>query len=273
MPKRTQHQRRLEQHDVNSNDFIGLWALDPDSSDYGPLPAPQSAVYTILPSAGDHGLSLHAQWTDAEGQYAELGFLIAADGVGRPSPDGSGHTMAAFVEGDALVTEVRDGDLVVHRAARRLDGDTLWIEQELDGHTLRAAYQRARAKQVILYRRDLKMRKGKIAAQVAHASLKVFFDRDVGGPGELRVPIRGDMAWWCQRNFAKVVLSVADEETLLAAHQHAKDAGLPTALITDSGRTEFHGVPTHTTVAIGPAHTERIDVITGRTGLVETKLA
>ena len=32
-------------------------------------------------------------------------------------------------------------------------------------------------KQIIVVRKDLNMRKGKIASQCAHASMKVFFDR------------------------------------------------------------------------------------------------
>ncbi len=35
------------------------------------------------------------------------------------------------------------------------------------------------------------------------------------------------------------------------------------ALITDAGRTEFHGEPTNTTLAIGPDYSEKIDKITG----------
>lgn len=163
-------------------------------------------------------------------------------------------------------------------------------------------------KQVIIYRRDLKMRKGKIAAQVAHASMKVFFDQNIrfmspsGKPflfravwvedpdasgsadpnvsitvpcGEyLFVPLNEKMADWCfNGSFAKIVLSVESEEDLLRAHEEAKARGIPTSLITDQGRTEFHGVPTNTTVAIGPAAADAIDEITGPSGLVGTKLA
>ena len=48
-------------------------------------------------------------------------------------------------------------------------------------------------KQVILFRKDLKMRTGKVAAQVAHASMKVFFDRKVvfQGPEGQVLPISG----------------------------------------------------------------------------------
>ena len=34
-------------------------------------------------------------------------------------------------------------------------------------------------------------------------------------------------------------------------------------LITDAGHTEFHGVPTRTCLAIGPAWSDEIDAITG----------
>jgi len=128
-------------------------------------------------------------------------------------------------------------------------------------------------KQVICYRRDLKMRKGKIAAQVAHASMKVFLLRNIGTPDRLVIPLEGPMAAWVQRRFTKVVLSVESEEDLLRIHQECLDRGIPTALITDAGKTEFGGVPTRTTVAVGPALVSDIDAITGPAGLVATKLA
>lgn len=141
-------------------------------------------------------------------------------------------------------------------------------------------------KQVILYRRDLKMRKGKIAAQCAHASLAVFLQRQIE-PARVVVHVDGArvddetwvvpldpaMATWVRSRFTKVVLSVEDEAALLAAHQLAEAAGLPCALVRDAGRTEFHGVPTYTTCAIGPAAVEAIDRISGPGGEVATKLA
>ena len=137
---------------------------------------------------------------------------------------------------------------------------------------------------MLLYRRDLKMRKGKIAAQCAHASLAVFTRRRVAaaavaadGPlapeRTLVVPLDEAMVTWLTRGTMKVVLSVEDEAALLEAHRLATEAGLPCALIRDAGRTEFHGVPTLTTCAIGPAPAEVIDAITGPEGQVATKLA
>ena len=140
-------------------------------------------------------------------------------------------------------------------------------------------------KQVLVYRRDLKMRKGKIAAQCAHASLAVFL-RGHPQPGTivldgvpadpartLVVPLSEDMASWVFGRFKKVVLSVETEADLVEVHRLALEAGLPTALIRDAGLTEFGGVPTLTTVALGPADEAAIDRITGPTGRVSTKLA
>jgi peptidyl-tRNA hydrolase, PTH2 family len=133
-------------------------------------------------------------------------------------------------------------------------------------------------KQVILVRTDLNMRKGKLAAQVSHASMKVFFDRGRRvfqpplEPDLLVVPLTVDMAEWVYGTFTKIVLGVESEEVLLRAHRLALDHDLPTALVMDIGATEFHGVATYTAVAIGPAKTEDIDPITGPDGLVPTKL-
>ena len=118
------------------------------------------------------------------------------------------------------------------------------------------------------------MRKGKMVAQGAHASMKVFFDRMVNG---------GDMVGknkmilhsltdadreWLEGKFTKICVSVDTEEELLAVHKKALDAGISCAIIKDSGLTEFDGVETYTAVAIGPASSDKIDLITGELKLL-----
>ena len=130
-------------------------------------------------------------------------------------------------------------------------------------------------KQVICVRKDLKMRRGKEVAQGAHASLAVFFNmmRDQNG-GEVDTKsgktyecsfqhASEAMHIWMTNGFTKITVAVDDERSLVEVFQKAKAAGLPCALITDSGKTEFNGVPTKTTVAIGPAKSDEIDKITG----------
>ncbi len=58
------------------------------------------------------------------------------------------------------------------------------------------------------------------------------------------------------------------EDELMAIHDKAVAARLEVHLITDSGKTEFHGVPTRTCLAIGPDEAEKIDEITGELQLL-----
>jgi PTH2 family peptidyl-tRNA hydrolase len=62
--------------------------------------------------------------------------------------------------------------------------------------------------------------------------------------------------------FKKICVSVNSEQELLDLHKAAVEAKIINSLIQDSGLTEFGGVPTYTTVAIGPDFEEKIDAIT-----------
>lgn len=127
-------------------------------------------------------------------------------------------------------------------------------------------------KQIIVMRKDLNMRKGKMCAQAAHASMKVFFDRGfvtLHAPDyRLVVDITQDMKTWAEGLFTKICVSVDSEAELDAVVEAARAAGLPHALITDSGATEFDGVPTKTCCAIGPASAESLQPITGHLKLL-----
>lgn len=119
-------------------------------------------------------------------------------------------------------------------------------------------------KQILVLRKDLNMRKGKMIAQGAHASLKVLLDRGhADGDAGFTIALTEPMHAWLTGRFTKVCVSVTSEDELLAVLQRAADAGLPCATIVDAGQTEFHGVPTRTCGAIGPAWIEDVDAITG----------
>lgn len=121
------------------------------------------------------------------------------------------------------------------------------------------------AKQVIVIRKDLKMRRGKEIAQGSHASmafLALRFRRALDGdPTALVLPEAQEA--WIRGSFAKVCVRVDSEAALRDIHARALAAGLESHLITDSGRTEFSGVPTATACAIGPGEPAQIDAITG----------
>tara|TARA_Y100000310_G_scaffold266673_1_gene278287 strand:+ start:778 stop:1041 length:264 start_codon:yes stop_codon:yes gene_type:complete len=79
----------------------------------------------------------------------------------------------------------------------------------------------------------------------------------------LKVRISDIALQWFQSSFAKIVLYVESEEELLTIKKNAEEAGIETHLITDSGKTEFHGIPTNTVVALGPDDSDKIDKVTG----------
>lgn len=119
-----------------------------------------------------------------------------------------------------------------------------------------------KVKQVIVVRRDLKMRRGKEIAQGSHASI-AFITRQLQNSKSKKVTLSKAAEQWIDSGFAKVCVRVDSEEELLQIHNKAKEAGLQCHLIIDSGLTEFDGVSTKTCLAIGPDWSGEIDKITG----------
>ncbi|MBL9015940.1 MAG: aminoacyl-tRNA hydrolase [Myxococcales bacterium] len=121
------------------------------------------------------------------------------------------------------------------------------------------------AKQVIVMRKDLNMRKGKMIAQGAHASLRVILQAGSANADKTTysIAMTEPMAAWMTGRFLKIAVSVDSEAALDAIVEKATAAGVPVASITDAGMTEFHGVPTKTCCAVGPAWAEDVDAITG----------
>lgn len=113
-------------------------------------------------------------------------------------------------------------------------------------------------KQVIVIRKDLKMRRGKEIAQGAHASHQFLLPIARQGCGLTHVE-----GTWIETGFKKVVVTVDSEKELFDLYQQAKDKNLRSHIILDEGRTEFNNVPTYTALAIGPNYSDQIDKLTG----------
>jgi PTH2 family peptidyl-tRNA hydrolase len=111
-------------------------------------------------------------------------------------------------------------------------------------------------KQCIIVRDDLKLSKGKLAVQVAHAAISSyeFADKDV-------------RTAWKAGGQKKVVLRVGTVRDLFELKEVARRQGLSTALIEDAGLTE---VPpgTITVLGIGPAEVGELDKVTGHLKLL-----
>jgi PTH2 family peptidyl-tRNA hydrolase len=133
------------------------------------------------------------------------------------------------------------------------------------------------SKQIIVMRKSfiidgkqITPRKGKYIAQGSHACLKPLLDMmetyiDKNAFVHMSLHTTQDTAlWdWIKGSFTKVCVSVETEEELLDVYNKAKEKGLLTSLITDSGRTEFGGVPTNTCCSI-LGWSDEVDEITGK---------
>lgn len=163
-------------------------------------------------------------------------------------------------------------------------------------------------KQVIIVRTDLNMRKGKMCAQSAHASMKVFFDRmKFEGSNfyhykDCITTFTHEMLEWMQGSFTKIVVGCNSEQELFDLQKQADEVGIVNAIILDNGNTEFKEIcpvclgsgnkkiyfqfpekfgkcshcngtgkinkPTYTALAIGPDDSVKIDKITGNLKLL-----
>lgn len=102
--------------------------------------------------------------------------------------------------------------------------------------------------------------------------MKVFFDR-LHRPIDVAVAhaylrLSSTEQSWVFGSFTKVCCRVDSEADLDAVYEAALAAERPCALIVDAGKTEFHGVPTKTCCAIGPAMPDELDPITGHLKLL-----
>ena len=124
-------------------------------------------------------------------------------------------------------------------------------------------------KQVIVVRKDLNMRKGKMCAQVAHASMKFLTDNDEAERGdEIIVKLSPAEAAWLSGSFTKIVVGIDSEDALHDMILQAELDGVEVHPIIDSGRTEFDGVPTLTCAAFGPCEASVLDKLTGNLKLL-----
>ena len=113
-------------------------------------------------------------------------------------------------------------------------------------------------KQVIVFRADLDLGKGKIAAQVAHASHRAAERCRVAQPSVYEQ--------WEENGEKKVVLKVESEKELLELYERVRRK-IPSSLIKDAGLTQLPP-GTITCIGIGPWEDEEVDRYTGDLSLL-----
>lgn len=109
-------------------------------------------------------------------------------------------------------------------------------------------------KMILVVRTDLKMGKGKVAAQCSHAAVSAFKQVQCRNPEILKK--------WEYYGQPKVVVKVPDEDSLMELLCHAKEVGLPVSLIQDAGRTQI-APGSRTVLSVGPGPADLVDKVTG----------
>ena len=107
-------------------------------------------------------------------------------------------------------------------------------------------------KQVIILRKDLKWKKGKMIAHAIHAAL-----------GSLRKVPDKIIKKWEEEGGKKVVLKVRDLKKLNEIYKKVKKEKIPCFLVRDAGLTQLKK-GTVTCLGIGPVEEKKIDKITGK---------
>lgn len=138
-------------------------------------------------------------------------------------------------------------------------------------------------KQILIIRKDLHMRSGKISAQCCHASNEIIWKNleelelfktiskkipSSVGSKIFSVNIEKLYEWLSNGKNTKICVYVNSEQELLDIYNKAKELNILCSLITDSGLTEFHGVSTITCCAIGPDYSEILDPLTSHLKLM-----
>ncbi|MGC8652357.1 MAG: peptidyl-tRNA hydrolase Pth2 [Candidatus Micrarchaeia archaeon] len=108
-------------------------------------------------------------------------------------------------------------------------------------------------KQVIIVRTDIEMGRGKLAAQVAHASLMSYFEAERSDNSVAKE--------WLATGEKKIVLKVSDEGALVKLYNAFKFKNVPCALVSDAGLTELPP-GTKTALGVGPWRASEIDQFT-----------
>lgn len=108
-------------------------------------------------------------------------------------------------------------------------------------------------KLALIVRGDLKMSKGKTAAQCAHAAILCYQSASHGS--EMQNAL---LQCWCRMGQPKIVLRVDSYEQLNGLQQRAQEANVVAALVRDAGRTQLDP-GTATVLGLGPATAADVD--------------
>ncbi|CAK7902647.1 peptidyl-tRNA hydrolase 2 [[Candida] anglica] len=115
-------------------------------------------------------------------------------------------------------------------------------------------------KMVLVVRQDLKMGKGKAAAQCSHATLALY--KKISNPNSEAYNPNMLNRWEYGNGQAKVTLQVPNQEEMDILFAQAISMGVNAHIIHDAGRTQI-AAGSATVLGLGPAPKSVLDQITG----------
>ena len=130
-------------------------------------------------------------------------------------------------------------------------------------------------KQVIVVRKDLRLRRSEIASIVANASMKFLLEADTSSRNDkLKIDLTEEESSWIAGDSRRIILGAPSEGTLQSIMTRSEAAGLTTCpqyrLSRDPEQKEISGGEFEQliAVAIGPHEDAQIDPITSRLKLL-----
>ena len=113
---------------------------------------------------------------------------------------------------------------------------------------------------VLVTRKDLKLSRGKLAAQCSHAAVECALKASRECPKQLES--------WRENGARKIVVEAPNLDTLKRLFGDAQADDIVCYMVRDAGHTEIPA-GTVTVVGLGPGSRDSIDALTGSFGLVK----
>lgn len=119
-------------------------------------------------------------------------------------------------------------------------------------------------KQIILLRRDLKLRRAEAAALASKASMAFIIEYDVSDRSDsVQIKLTGIEAEWILNSATRIILGVQTEDALKKILLKAELQGIPTYEINGPSSGKFDEGIQLIAASLGPDESEKLDIITG----------
>ncbi|KAI3404816.2 hypothetical protein KGF56_002333 [Candida oxycetoniae] len=133
-------------------------------------------------------------------------------------------------------------------------------EEDIDINSLALNEVPGEVRMTLIVRQDLKMGKGKAAAQCSHATLSLY--KKITNPNSQAYNPEMVSRWEYGNGQAKITLQVPNQEEMDMLFAKAMSLGINSSIIHDAGRTQI-AAGSATVLGLGPAPKRVLDEVTG----------